>query len=149
GVGTIPVEITESQCPLYFRSKELLTDSGGGGRWRGGLGQRIEIANTEQAPFTIAAATFDRIKNPAKGRSGGEPGKPGRACLGSGSIIKDKGTHVVPTGDSLIVELPGGGGFGNPALREAAAHQNDITAGYVSDDIKSGSKIIFSSQEKG
>ncbi len=112
GVGAIPVEITEVQSPLYFRRKEYLPDSGGAGRWRGGLGQVIEVANREDAPFTISAATFDRIRNPAQGRAGGAPGAPGRARLGSGAPIADKGVHVVPAGDSLIVELPGGGGYG-------------------------------------
>lgn len=56
GVGTIPVEITETQCPLYFKRKEYLPDSGGAGEYRGGLSQTIEIANRESAPFTISAA---------------------------------------------------------------------------------------------
>jgi N-methylhydantoinase B len=112
GVGTIPVEITEIQSPLYFKRKEHLPGSGGAGRWRGGLGQVIEVANREDAPFTISAATFDRIRNPAQGRAGGGPGAPGRARLGSGAPIGDKGVHVIPAGDSLVVELPGGGGYG-------------------------------------
>ena len=53
GIGAIPVEIIEAQCPLYFRRKQYLTDSGGAGQWRGGLGQVIEIANREDAPFII------------------------------------------------------------------------------------------------
>ncbi|MEI8259267.1 MAG: hydantoinase B/oxoprolinase family protein, partial [Deltaproteobacteria bacterium] len=44
GVGAIPVEVTEVQAPLVFWHKEYLSDSGGVGRWRGGLAQRIEIA---------------------------------------------------------------------------------------------------------
>jgi N-methylhydantoinase B len=132
GIGAIPIEVTENQCPLYFRRKEYLTDSAGAGEWRGGLSQAIEIANREKAPFTISAATFDRIKNPAKGRDGGGTGVKGVARLGSGKAIPDKGIHVIPTGDSLVVELPGGGGFGDPKLRTRALVEADVKAGVVS-----------------
>jgi N-methylhydantoinase B len=134
GIGAIPIEVTENQCPLYFKHKEYLTDSAGAGEWRGGLSQRIEIANREKAPFTISAATFDRIKNPAQGRDGGKSGRKGVARLGSGKAIPDKGIHVIPTGDSLIVELPGGGGFGDPKLRSKALLEADVKAGLVSAD---------------
>jgi len=131
GVGTIPVEVTEGQCPLWFKRKEYLADSGGAGEWRGGLSQVIEIANRETAPFTISAATFDRIHNPAQGRDGGRPGRKGHARLGSGKALADKGIHIVPTGDSLVVELPGGGGFGDAKKRDAALIEADLAAGVV------------------
>jgi len=131
GVGTIPIEVTETQCPLYFKRKEYLPDSGGPGEWRGGLSQVIEIANREKAPFTISAATFDRIHNPAQGRHGGKPGRKGLARRGSGKLIPDKGVHVIETGDSLVVELPGGGGFGDPAQREKIMIEADLAAGLV------------------
>ncbi len=134
GIGAIPIEITENQCPLYFRHKEYLTDSGGAGEWRGGLSQRIEVANRENAPFTISAATFDRIKYAAQGRDGGAPGIKGNARLGSGKELPDKGIHLVPAGDSLIVELPGGGGFGDPHAREPERIENDVQSGLVSPD---------------
>ncbi len=131
GVGSIPVEITEGQCPLWFRQKQFLPDSGGEGEFRGGLSQRIEIANRDAVPFAISAATFDRIKNAAQGRDGGKPGRLGNARLKSGPALPDKGIHIVPAGDALIVELPGGGGFGNPANRKHEAHERDIKAGVV------------------
>ncbi|MGQ0486588.1 MAG: hydantoinase B/oxoprolinase family protein [Hyphomicrobiales bacterium] len=131
GVGTIPIEVTETQCPLWFKRKEFLPDSGGAGAWRGGLSQAIEIANREEAPFTISAATFDRIHNAAQGRDGGKPGCKGKAHLGSGKPIPDKGIHVIPTGDSLVVELPGGGGFGDPKQRVRELIEADLAAGLV------------------
>jgi N-methylhydantoinase B len=131
GVGTIPVEVTETQCPLYFKRKQYLPDSGGAGQWRGGLSQLIEIANREKAPFTISAATFDRIHNAAQGRDGGRPGRKGKAYLGSGVPIPDKGIHVIPTGDSLVCELPGGGGFGHPKRRARAHIEADLAAGLI------------------
>ncbi|MFO1132857.1 MAG: hydantoinase B/oxoprolinase family protein [Hyphomicrobiales bacterium] len=131
GVGTIPIEVTETQCPLYFRRKHYLADSGGAGQWRGGVSQRIEIANTEDAPFAISAATFDRIIHPAQGREGGSPGCVGAAARGSGSKLPDKGIHIIDRGDSLVLELPGGGGFGLPDKRDRAALEADIKAGLV------------------
>ena len=134
GIGAIPIEVTENQCPLYFRRKEYLMDSAGAGQWRGGLSQAIEIANREKAPFTISAATFDRIRNPALGRDGGGSGMKGVARLGSGKPLPDKGIHVIPTGDSLVVELPGGGGFGDPKLRARGLVEADVKAGVVSEN---------------
>jgi N-methylhydantoinase B len=131
GIGSIPVEITEGQCPLWFVHKEYLPGSGGAGAFRGGLGQRIEIANRDNAPFAISAATFDRIKNAAQGREGGLPGRRGVAKLGSGRLLPDKGIHIIPKGDSLVVELPGGGGFGVPSERHQDLIDADKKAGLV------------------
>jgi N-methylhydantoinase B len=131
GVGTIPIEITEDQSPLVFWRKEYLPDSGGPGLHRGGLGQVIEIANSEEAPFTISAATFDRIRFPPRGRDGGRPGRPGTARLASGPSLTTKATHTVPAGDRLIVELPGGGGLGDPHRRAREEIEADMAAGLV------------------
>ncbi|MCB1380259.1 MAG: hydantoinase B/oxoprolinase family protein [Alphaproteobacteria bacterium] len=131
GVGTIPVEVTETQCPLYFKRKQYLPDSGGAGEWRGGVSQVIEIANRESAPFTISAATFDRIHNAAQGREGGKPGCVGAARKGSGPALPDKGIHIIETGDSLLIHTPGGGGLGNPKKRDRALVEADIAAGLV------------------
>lgn len=129
GVGGIPVEITEGQCPLWFREKQFLRGSGGEGEFRGGLGQRIEILNRETAPFVISAATFDRIHNAAQGREGGRPGRKGEARHGgSGKPLGDKGVHVIVKSDSLVVELPGGGGFGDATKRSQALTQADLRA---------------------
>ncbi|WP_373503746.1 hydantoinase B/oxoprolinase family protein [Aestuariivirga sp.] len=131
GVGTIPVEVTETQCPLYFKRKHYLADSGGAGEWRGGVSQIIEVANREAAPFAISAATFDRIHNAAQGRDGGMPGCKGAARHGSGDVLPDKGIHVIAKGDSLVLELPGGGGFGQPDKRDRTLLEADIAAGLV------------------
>jgi N-methylhydantoinase B len=112
GVGAIPVEITEAQSPLLFRRRELAEGPGGEGRQRGGMGAVIEIENTEQAPFSIACATFDRRHNPARGRAGGANGRLGRVTLASGKVLPGKETYVVPAGDCLVAEMPGGGGYG-------------------------------------
>ena len=132
GVGVVPVEITENQSPLVFWSKEYLPDSGGPGQFRGGLGQRIVIGNSEDAPFSVSAATFDRLRNPAAGRGGGRPGSAGAARLASGRSLETKAVHVVPPGDRLVLDLPGGGGMGDPAKRERQRIDADVASGLVS-----------------
>jgi len=112
GVGAIPVEITEAQAPLLFRRRELAEGSGGAGRQRGGDGARIEIESTEGQPFSIACATFDRRRYAARGRAGGDDGRVGRVQLASGKVLPGKETYVVPAGDRLVAEMPGGGGYG-------------------------------------
>jgi N-methylhydantoinase B len=112
GVGAIPVEITEAQSPLLFRRREYAQGSGGAGLHAGGRGAVIELENTEPQPFSIACATFDRRRNPARGRAGGADGRVGRVALASGKVLPGKETYVVPAGDRLIAEMPGGGGYG-------------------------------------
>ena len=131
GVGAIPVEVTESESPLVFWCKEFLPDSGGAGAFRGGLGQIIEVGSTERHPFTVSAATFDRMRNPARGRDGGRPGRHGTARLASGARFDDKAVHTIPPGDRLVVELPGGGGLGDPRRRDPERIRADLEAGYI------------------
>ena len=75
---------------------------------------------------------FDRVHNPARGRAGGQDGAPGAVRLDDGSPFGSKGKQTVPAGRRLILELPGGGGFGDPAERDPAAAANDLAQGYVS-----------------
>jgi N-methylhydantoinase B len=131
GIGAIPVEVTEADSPLVFWRKEFAPDSGGPGAFRGGLGQIIEIGNSEEAPFTISGATFDRMRNAPRGRDAGQKGAPGRAYLASGHEYHDKSVHTVPEGERFVVELPGGGGLGDPHDRELSSVEHDIEAGYI------------------
>ncbi|MGB0228666.1 MAG: hydantoinase B/oxoprolinase family protein [bacterium] len=132
GVGAIPVEVTESDSPIIFWRKEFLPDSGGAGEFRGGLGQVFEIGSSEEEVFTISAATFDRMKNPPRGREGGSPGMKGSAGLTDGSSFNDKAVYRVPPGERILLELPGGGGLGNPQNREIQKIEEDLEAGYIS-----------------
>ncbi|MEQ9812267.1 MAG: hydantoinase B/oxoprolinase family protein [Azospirillaceae bacterium] len=134
GVGTIPIEVTESEAPLVFWHKELLPDSGGVGQWRGGLSQRIRIGHRHGHGFLLSAATWDRLDTPALGREGGGPGAPGAARLDDGTPLTGKSWHRIPPGRTVTVDLPGGGGFGDPAKRDAAAIAADLEAGYVTED---------------
>src|SRR5204863_3649566 len=116
GVRTIPVEATESVAPVMFRRREFREGSGGAGRYRGVRGQIIERGGADGTPVALLC-NFERINNPARGRDGGGKGALGRVTLGSGKPIRSKGRQTVAGGDCIRLELPGGGGFGDPATR--------------------------------
>ena len=131
GVWGSQVEVTESTVPVRVRRRELIPDSGGAGRQRGGLGQIIELESSEGRPIEFFAS-LERMKYPARGRAGGAAGRLGRACLGSGRQLAGKGEHTIPEGDRLIFETPGGGGYGDPVERRAEAVAADVAKGLVS-----------------
>ena len=113
----VPVEITEAITPLVVWKKEYRINSGGTGKQRGGLGQTMELTNREDAPFGIFA-TFERVHFPPRGRDGGGSGSKGIISLESGKALRNKGFQSIPKGDRLIVEMPGGGGYGTPKTRD-------------------------------
>jgi N-methylhydantoinase B len=133
GVRTMPVEATENVAPVILWRKELNPDSGGAGRTRGGLGQIMEIATKGDLEFAVNAS-FDRIANAPRGREGGLNGAAGRVTQKSGKILRTKGFQVIPDGDRLILELPGGAGMGDPAARDPALVARDVRDGLVSVD---------------
>jgi N-methylhydantoinase B len=132
GVKAIAIEITEALTPLVVWRKELCGDSGGAGRSRGGLGQVMEIGSRENAPFALFVR-FQRVEYPARGTGGGMNGAPGSVKLKSGGPVKSKGTQIIPAGDRLLVEMPGGGGLGNPAERPPEMVADDLKNGFISD----------------
>lgn len=131
GVRAIAIEVIEATTPLLFWKRALRTDSAGAGKYRGGFGQSIEVVNREAAPFVLFA-TFQRVAYPAGGRNGGDDGAAGKFGLQSGAPLGVRGKQVIPSGDRLIVEMPGGGGFGNPSEREPAKVLRDVVNGLVS-----------------
>jgi N-methylhydantoinase B len=131
GVKNVPIEITEMISPVVFWRKEYREDSGGAGRQRGGLGQILEVGNSEDAPFAVGAM-FDRVEHAPRGRAGGGPGAAGIVRLGSGGRLNAKGRQTVAAGDTLVLEMPGGGGHGDPRTRDAEAVALDVRNGFVS-----------------
>ncbi|CAH1667015.1 N-methylhydantoinase B [Hyphomicrobiales bacterium] len=132
GVHTMPIEATEQTGPIVIWRKELRPDSGGEGAYRGGLGQSIEIAAEDGHEFDFSAM-FDRISHPARGRDGGEGGEPGSVTLDDGTRMRAKGWQHVPAGRRLKLELPGGGGFGDPDKRSTESREEDRIKGYVTE----------------
>lgn len=134
GVRNVPCEVLEAITPIVIWRKELRQDSGGPGKYRGGLGQTMILGNRQAAEFAIFA-TFDRVKNPARGRNGGKPGANGSVELESGIQLKGMGRQVIPVGDRLIINMPGGGGFGDPKERDHREISADLKLGLISQEV--------------
>lgn len=133
GVFGSQVEMTEAAAPVTIWRRELLPGSGGAGQFRGGLGQRIEMTSAIDAPFLVFLSV-ERVQNPALGRAGGGAGAPGRIRVtGRDADIPGKGALRVEPGERLIFDTPGGGGFGDPKMRDPESLAEDIAAGLVID----------------
>src|SRR6476661_6544245 len=130
GVRTIPVEATETVAPVVFHRREFREGSGGPGRFRGGLGQVIELGGAGAAPIALLC-NFERVKNPARGRAGGRAGAAGTVSLRSGRPIRPKGRQTVPPRDAIRLELPGGGGIGDPRTRDPQRVLDDVRDAFI------------------
>src|SRR5487761_2176684 len=93
----------------------------------------MEIGAKGDLEFAVNA-TFDRIANAPKGREGGLNGAAGRVAQKTGTLLRTKGFQVIPDGDRLILELPGGAGMGDPTTRDPALVARDVRDGLVSAD---------------
>jgi N-methylhydantoinase B len=131
GVRSTPTEITENVAPVVVWQKQFRRDSGGPGATRGGVGQEIAYEGINGSPFAVFAM-YDRVDNPAGGRSGGKHGACGQVSLGSGTRLRAKGVQMIPLNDRLRLDLPGGGGFGDPLKRPAEQVASDVRDGLVS-----------------
>jgi len=132
GVHSMSIEATEHVGPVIFWRKELREGSGGAGKYRGGLGQVLEISATEGHEFHFNAM-FDRVDHPPRGRAGGENGAAGAVLLDDGTKLATKGRQHVPAGRRLVLMLPGGGGYGPASERSPEAIARDIACGYVAE----------------
>jgi N-methylhydantoinase B len=131
GVRNVPVEVTEALSPIFIRRKEYRMDSGGPGEFRGGLGQVMEVATLDAAPFSISA-NYDRVDFPARGRDGGRNGEPGALLLASGGKLRGKGQQTIACDDVLAIMMPGGGGLGDPLQRDPLRVAEDALLGLIS-----------------
>jgi N-methylhydantoinase B len=129
-IAGIPVEVTENEKPLLFLEKELVTDSGGAGRHRGGLGAHLKVQSTAKEPITVGVR-LDRLTHPTIGLFGGKPG--GTAAVSvNGEPVHPKRTLFLKQGDVYAVRCAGGAGYGDPHERSAEAVLRDVKGGYVS-----------------
>jgi N-methylhydantoinase B len=131
GIRGTPVEIVESASPLVVARKELRRDSGGPGTYRGGLGQEVHLRVRSEHPL-IFTAMFDRTKFAARGLHGGGAGASGEVLLDDGTCLAPKGKHDIAPERTLILRLPGGGGYGLPFARPPEAVLEDVRNGFVS-----------------
>lgn len=124
------LEVMESQSPIRFLRRELVTDSGGAGRYRGGMAQEIEALVLGKKSVYVSTSS-ERIKNPPLGYRGGANGLGALLCRNDGEYLAPKGRTLLKAGDRVTVRTPAGGGFGPPRARNAQAITHDIAQGYV------------------
>ena len=128
-ISLTPAEVVEQLVPCRVVYKKLRPNSGGKGRFRGGLGQDILIQNRSSAPMVLAFLA-DRTKFPAPGVSGGEHGDTGALVIDD-QPADPKKQQLLKPGGTLLMRTPGGGGYGPPAERSAMLIERDRRLGYV------------------
>lgn len=123
------IEMFEMAVPVLTECKELIPDSGGAGKARGGLGQRVVLRNLGRNPMSVYLAS-ERVRHPCFGVVGGQSGSAGKVNK-NGEPQFPKGKVVLKTGDRLEVETPGGGGWGKTSERSAASVALDLAEGLI------------------
>jgi N-methylhydantoinase B len=127
-----PIEVLEAQFPVRIRRFELLPDSAGPGKQRGGLGFRREY---EFLSPVMVNRRADREQVLGHTIGGGMPGALGRQWIerdGTRDRVRMAGQYRLPAGAVLCIETGGGGGCGNPFDRDIQAVAADVRDGYVS-----------------
>ena len=129
-----PIEELETIIPVLVLKYELIEDSGGAGKFRGGLGLRRDLQfNDHEATFSILS---DRKNFAPYGLFGGLPARASRYILNpdSGSPVELNSKCVVrlSPGDVISIQTPGGGGYGSPGERSKEQVIDDVRDGKVS-----------------
>jgi N-methylhydantoinase B len=129
-----PVEIFESDTPLIVEKRELLADSSGAGKMKGGLGRRVVFRVPDDAyapmPPVNLGIQSGRFRYPPEGLFGGWPGAKARFLV-SGKAGNPYGLTQFGPGDVVIMDAAGGGGYGDPLERDADLVEQDVLDGYV------------------
>jgi N-methylhydantoinase B len=115
--------------PVLIERKELIPDSGGAGTFRGGLGQRGVVRNISGVPMNIYLNT-EHVRHPCFGVLGGADGAPGRVMVGN-AAAPAKGRVVLQPDAALLIETPGGGGWGDPRRRTRVLIEHDLAEGLI------------------
>jgi N-methylhydantoinase B len=135
----IPIEVTEAEATMMYLRKELVPDSAGPGRNRGGLGQEVEfeILGGERGPAEGYVASSVRLSGraedsdfPVLGRLGGKNGR-GYGLKVNGKPVDHGIYRRLYPGDRVHFQLSGGGGYGDPREREPQRVARDVAEGYV------------------
>jgi N-methylhydantoinase B len=133
--SNLPAEALENEYSLLVDEYALVADSGGAGRYRGGLGIARQIRATRDGiVFSVRS----------DGHVLGAPGLEGGGQGGTARLLRNAGTNqqealssktasiVLAAGETIRLETPGGGGFGNPADRDPASLAADVRGGKIS-----------------
>ncbi|MGB7947744.1 MAG: hydantoinase B/oxoprolinase family protein, partial [Candidatus Binatia bacterium] len=134
-VKNTPIELQELYYPLLYECHTLRTDSGGPGKFRGGVGIELKVKSLED--FYLSRNT-DRIQCPPWGLLGGEEAATNQTLIqrnGKQEILPGKFSRLpVHRGETVTFLTAGGGGYGKPSERASAALQRDVALGYVSEE---------------
>ncbi|RJR36053.1 MAG: hydantoinase B/oxoprolinase family protein [Desulfobacteraceae bacterium] len=130
-----PIEIFESDTPLIIEKRELIADSGGPGKNKGGLGRRVlfRVPDDEYAPVPPVNLGIQsgRYRYPPEGLFGGRHGEKARFLV-NGQQGNPYGLTQLKPGDEVVMDAAGGGGYGNPLERDPELVEADVLEGYVS-----------------
>jgi N-methylhydantoinase B len=133
GVAGVPAEVIESLSPVIMKRRELRSNSGGPGEWRGGLGQLTEFARRGTGRWSVSSIA-DRTVYAAPGLRGGQSGATGEVTLDDGTRLNAKALEDLKEREVVHVNLPGGGGYGDPFARDPEKVRWDVVEGYVTPD---------------
>ncbi len=132
--ANIPVEVAESEFPIVVERYGLVPDTGGAGRYRGGLA--VERAWRCLTPATSLIVRSDRARHAPYGLAGGLPGATSSNVVrhpdGSETVLPAMFSTTIEAGDVYVHRMAGGGGFGDPLERDPEAVATDVRDGKVS-----------------
>ncbi|AEF95903.1 hydantoinase B/oxoprolinase family protein [Methanotorris igneus] len=153
-----PIEVIENEYPILVLEYSLREDSGGAGKYRGGLGIRRVYKVLSDCTLSLIA---ERIKISPWGVNGGYNGSPGEHYIirdGKKIPLSGKDTVTLNSGDVVVINTPGGGGYGSPSQRNIDLILEDVKDGKISIDsayrdykvkiIKKGDKLIVDFKER-
>jgi N-methylhydantoinase B len=127
--ANIPVEALESEHPLMVEAYELVRDSGGPGRFRGGMAIRRKVSSVDHTATVNLGGPNNIV--PAWGLEGGQAGGLARIELGEG-VALERRNGVIPAGQWAAAVTSGGGGHGDPLLRDRDAVRRDLREDRIS-----------------
>jgi N-methylhydantoinase B/oxoprolinase/acetone carboxylase alpha subunit len=136
-VRDVSVEWAELETPILFERRELIPDSGGAGRWRGGLGEELALrafddGRLDPAAPVVLSGSAGRMRFAPAGLFGGRAGSLGRILVNDAPIEPTSSPDVTfRAGDVVRLLLPGGGGYGDPRARDRALVEADLRHGYL------------------
>lgn len=136
-VAILPAEVCELSYQVRVLSTEFITDSGGPGKWRGGLGIRRVYEILENSHQGLVYTEQSKEEFAPWGLQGGHSGTAAKVTLvkkNGEEIVMGKGYFNALLGEKLVIETSGGGGYGNPKDRPLALVKKDVNEGKISSE---------------
>ena len=140
-VREISTERSEIETPLLYEKREILCDSGGAGRWRGGPGEELVFrvvpgGDVDPAKPIVSSGSGGRFREPPNGILGGKPGSKAQVLVDGepmdpATLGNSPEVHL-RSDQTFTLVLPGGGGYGDPRERDPGLVEADLKNGYIS-----------------